>query len=151
MTQQASVRTQLISNLCAKLVDGEHVTEVFRSMFQAIQAQNLPVCAVFPFEETCVPEEHEGGMLRTLTLRIVYVAAKTEEDQSASLDQIIDAALVWLEQKVTEDHRLGGLAESAYVARTAWQFESGEFGFVGATLEAEIQYRTLYDPSATNA
>ena len=150
MAQQKSIRTQLIDILCQKLVDGENVKKVFRSMYQAVQAENLPVCAVFPVEETTEHDEHEDGLMRVLRLNIVYVAAKGEEDQSASLDQIIDAALVWIETKVMEDDRLGGLALHTHAPRISWQFESGEFGFVGATVETEIEYYTLGDPSVSN-
>lgn len=150
MTQQASIRTQLIDNLCAKLVDVEHVKEVFRSLYQATEAKNLPTCAVFPVEEVITEDEHEQGCNRKLTLRIVYVAAKTDEDQSAALDQIIDSALVWIEQKVTEDPSLGGLGFATYAPRIQWQFESGEFGFVGATVETLIEYHTQFDPSVSN-
>lgn len=150
MTQQASIRNQIIDNLCARLVDEEHIKKVFRSLYQATQAGNLPVCAVFPGEEVNEEIEHEQGLQRTLTLHIVYVAAKTEEDQSTSLDQIIDTALVWIEQKVTEDQTVGGLAFRAFVPRLAWQFESGEFGFVGATVETQIQYYTLLDSAISN-
>lgn len=149
MTQQASIRTQLIDNLCSRLVDGDNVKEVFRSMTLATQAEDLPVCAVQPIEEVVTEVEHESGTSRALTLHIIFVAAKTDEG-NASMDQIIDSALVWIEQKVTEDQTLGGLGFASRVPRIQWQLESGEFGFVGAIIETQIEYFALFDPSVSN-
>lgn len=147
MSVQVSIRQQLINALCAKLPDGDTVKQVYRSLTQAVQADNLPVCAVFPIEETSEHIEHEPGMFRTLRLNIVYVAAKTDADESAALDQVVDSALVWIEQKVTEDATLGGLGYHTHVPRIQWQLESGEFGFVGAVLETEIEYMNQEDPT----
>lgn len=118
-------------------------------MALATQAEDLPVCAVQVIEEVVTESEHEQGANRLLTLHIIYVAAKTD-DGNSSLDQIVDSALVWIEQKVTEDPSLGGLGFASRVQRIQWQLESGEFGFVGAIIETQIEYFTLFDPSVSN-
>lgn len=149
----ASIRTQLIDNLCAKLVDGDLVKAVERSMYRTVQAENLPVCAVFPVTEETEHSDHDGGggLHRTLNLRIVYVVGvASDPTENVALDQNIDPALVWLEQKVTEDATLGGLGFHTHVRRITWQIESGEEGFIGAIVDCEIEYYTLDDPSVTN-
>jgi hypothetical protein len=122
-------------------------------MYRTVQAENLPACAVFPLTEETEHSEigPTEGLQRTLNLRLVYVVGVTvDPDVNLSLDQDIDPALVWLEQKVTEDATLGGLGFHTHVRRITWQIESGEEGFIGAFLDCEIEYFTTDDPSVTN-
>ena len=76
MTQQVSIRQQIITNLCEKLPDGDQVQDVRRSLVSAIGATQLPVCAVFPISETVTRDTHRRWRKRDLTLRIVYVAGR---------------------------------------------------------------------------
>lgn len=150
MAEQASIRRQLLDNLCQRLAAGTVVKEVFRSMFQAIQAEALPVCAVFPVEEQIEHWAHQGSIHRTFRVRIVYVAGKSEEDLSAALDQIIDSALVEIEQTVVADDTLGGLGYHVHLTRWTWQLEAGEEPFIGAWADVEIEYDTLEDPTVSD-
>lgn len=149
MTQQASIRTQIIDNLCTRLVDGDNVKKVFRSMTQAVNAVDLPVCAVFTESEDSQDDEHDDGLLNVLRLKIVLVVAKTDEG-NAALDQIADPATVWIQKTVYADRTMGGLATNARVPKKVWQLESGEFGFVGVFFDTEIEFYTLGDPSVSN-
>ena len=147
MTQQISIRQQIITNLCEKLPDSDTILGVYRSTVAATQAKALPVCSVRPAQEDIVLDSHTDGQERKLQLQIDYVAAREGADQSAALDTLIDSALVWIEQKVTEDQTMGGLARSSAVTAIAWQMEPGEEEFVGAKLAVEIVYDTTSDPS----
>jgi hypothetical protein len=149
---QASIRQQLIDELCRKLPDDDRIKKVYRSMTDAANAGDLPVCAVQPVEETIEAFDHDTGegKQRILSLRIVYIATKADSSDT-SLDTLIDSALVWIEQKVTEDPTLGGLGFQTRIPRISWQLEKGEFAFIGAIIEVEIVYFTLADSSVSNA
>ena len=117
---------------------------VHRFRASDIASDQLPAAVVYPITESVEREDMDGGVDRSLLLRIEIRVAGDEPDAA------LDPFYAWAVRAITTDPALAGLAYSIDEQLTAWDAEHRDRTYGALAVDFEIMYTTARgDPAVT--
>lgn len=139
-----SIRSQILAALVTVLNAAGAPCVFERSRMEEYQLNELPAGNIIPESETNIIDADECACVFTVNIACVVATAQDPVDEAA------EALLIWAEQQIMADTRLGGLAVWIEKKGTQWFMEQKGAEQCGAIVKFDVNYRTALTDTTAN-